>query len=477
MEKGNIQIKNREAAFAGQFYPGTKDELKRELTKLFRQAVGGKESFPHLRALISPHAGYIFSGAVAASAYNQISEPANYKRVFVLASSHQYSFRGAAVYSKGNYETPLGEIPVDLELAKKLDLSSSWFFEKPEAHLHEHSLEVQLPFLQHKLGSNFLLVPLIIGTNSAADCKQIAAVLKPWFTPENLFVVSTDFSHYPEYSDARKVDSRTAEAICTNRPQKLLDILEENKQLGIRRLATSLCGWTSVLTLLYLSQSEKLTFEKISYQNSGDAEIYGDRQRVVGYWSIAVFNQSELFLISEKEKKELVEKARKSISNYLKTGKRGKILSPESPGILNMVAGVFVSIYVKDELRGCIGGFAQEETLNDLTQKMAVSAACDYRFERLHFSEMEKMELEISILSPLKRVETIDEIELGRHGIYIKKGVHSGTFLPQVASKTNWSLNEFIGHCARDKAGIGWDGWKTAEIYTYEAIVFRENEL
>jgi hypothetical protein len=134
---------------------------------------------------------------------------------------------------------------------------------------------------------------------------------------------------------------------------------------------------------------------------------------------------------------------------------------------------VFVSIYVKGELRGCIGNFAQEETLNDLIQRMAVSAACDHRFKNLQPDEADDMELEISVLSPLQKIESVAEIEPGKHGIYIKKGLNSGTFLPQVAKKTGWNLEEFLGHCARDKAGFSWDGWKDAEIYTYEAFVFR----
>jgi AmmeMemoRadiSam system protein A len=285
--------------------------------------------------------------------------------------------------------------------------------------------------------------------------------------------VSTDFSHYPKYEDAVDNDLRTAEAICSNSPKKLLQVLEQNKQKKISHLATSLCGWTSVLTLLHLTQNENLEYKLVEYQNSGDAAIYGDKERVVGYWAIAVFEKEAAFSISEEEKKELLGKARKAIIHFVKTGKRKTPEPPVSGGILKQKTGVFVSIYVKGELRGCVGNFAKDETLNDLVQRMAVSAACDYRFKNLQSDELDDMELEISVLSPLKKIESADEIELGKHGIYIKKGLNSGTFLPQVAKKTGWSVEEFLGHCARDKAGLGWDGWKTAELYTYEAFVFR----
>ena len=466
----------REAQFAGQFYPGTKKELTKQLFELFEKAkkqAKNKAEKQMLQALIVPHAGYVFSGEVAAAAYNQIRGNARFKRVFVLTSSHRYSFNGAAVFSAGNYKTPLGEIKVDTLLAGDLVKSSELFIEHNNAHENEHSLEVQLPFLQHKLGNNFLLVPIILGNYEPGICKKIAGKLKPWFTPENLWIISTDFSHYPEYDNANKVDELTATAICSNNPEKLQTIIKENKKLNINNLATSLCGWTSVLTLLNITVNREFEFEKIMYQNSGDAKEYGSKNRVVGYWAIAVYRKPGTFSILNEERKELLEKARNSISTFVNTGKKVKTVPSSSSGILNEIMGAFVSVYINGKLRGCIGGFAQEKTLNDVVQQMAVSASCDRRFTAVKPEELENMELEISVLSPLKKIDSVNEIELGKHGIYIKKDISSGTFLPQVAAKTGWNLEEFLGHCSRDKAGIGWDGWKTADIYTYEAIIFK----
>ena len=472
--------KTRDAQFAGQFYPGNKNELTQQLIDLFEQV---KTLTPisrqnqQLQALIVPHAGYVFSGQVAASAYHQIPENAIYKRVFVLASSHRYSFNGAAVFCDGNYRTPLGEIKVDTQLSNKLVQTSELFVEHPEAHKFEHSIEVQLPFLQQKLGNSFLLVPIILGTQEPEICNKIASELKSWFTPENLWVISTDFSHYPGYENAFKVDDLTSAAICSNQPEKLQNVLKENKKLNINNLSTSLCGWTSVLTLLYITENRRYTFEKILYQNSGDSKDYGGKNRVVGYWSIAIYDELNTFRITQNERKELLEKARNSIMAFVKTGKKGKLLPPHTSGILNEITGAFVSVYVDGKLRGCIGGFAQEKSLNDVVQQMAVSASCDRRFNNIKPEELENIELEISVLSPLKKIESVNEIELGKHGIYIKKEFNSGTFLPQVALKTGWNLEEFLGHCSRDKAGIGWDGWKSAEIFTYEAIIFRETSI
>jgi hypothetical protein len=228
-----------------------------------------------------------------------------------------------------------------------------------------------------------------------------------------------------------------------------------------------------VLTLLYLTQNSDLQYQKISYQNSGDSETYHDKTRVVGYWSIAIFDEKLLFKIDENEKAEILKKARNAISKFVETGEEGNIQPSLSEGILNEKTGVFVSIYIENKLRGCIGGFAQEKTLNELVQSMAVSASCDRRFDAVKPEELENMELEISVLSPLKKIKSKDEIELGKHGIYIKSGYSTGTFLPQVADKTGWNVEQFLGHCSRDKARIGWDGWKTAEIFTYEAIIFK----
>lgn len=468
--------KNREPAFAGQFYSGTKSGLDAQLAKLFDHSKKNVVSSEKLRAIISPHAGYMFSGQVAASAFNQIPPGAAYKRVFVLASSHRFLFQGAAVYRSGNYRTPLGEVKVDTKLADELSKSSEVFVNKPEAHADEHSLEVQLPFIQRKLDNGFLIVPIILGTNKPEKTKLIAEKLAPYFNDENLFVISTDFSHYPSFDDANDVDAETADAICQNQPKKLLDVLDENKKQNIPNLATSLCGWTSVLTLLYITQNTKLNFKKIEYRNSGHAEDFGEKNRVVGYWAIAITENpgDKPFQISEENQKELLKNAKKSIKNSLKKGSHQLMQPDKMGGILKESAGAFVSIYVKGDLRGCIGSFEKpDKTLNEVVQKSAVSAIKDVRFQPVAEDELEDMEIEISVLSPMKKISSVDEIELGRHGILIKQGFNSGTFLPQVANKTGWNLEQFLGRCSRDKAGIGWDGWKNAELFTYEAFVFR----
>ncbi len=473
MENRQKRYINRGATVSGKFYPGSRQGLLSELEQLFCLAKKRKEAHCHPQALISPHAGFIFSGRVAASAFNQIAKENPYKRVFVIASSHSYNFKGAAVFNRGNYETPLGEIKVDIELADRLIKAPGLIIERNSVHVQEHSLEVQLPFIQYKLGYEIPIVPIIMGDNNPGECKQLAKNLSPWFTPENLFVFSTDFSHYPAYADANEIDLLTAEAICSNKPGELLNVLEENKTKNIGNLVTSLCAKAPVLTLLYLTEGQNFIFDKIEYKNSGDTKIHGNKDRVVGYWAIAAYPKTKGIYLTEGEKKELLEKARSAIVHFIKTGGKDKITGPVSNGMLNEPAGAFVSIYINNELRGCIGSFAYNKTLNETVQDMAVSAACDMRFDSIGEGELPNMQLEISVLTPLKRVGSVDEIELGRHGIYIKDGFNTGTFLPQVAEKTGWGLYKLLGHCSRDKAGLGWDGWKTAELFTYEAVVFK----
>lgn len=471
----NKEQHNREPAYAGSFYPETKSKLNRELKRLFSDAMQIQNPKKRPIALISPHAGYVFSGRVAASAFNQIPEKAVYKRVFVLASSHRFSFDGAAIYESGNYITPLGEINVDRELAAELIKSNEIFTTFPEAHQHEHSLEVQLPFLQYKLQNNFLLVPVILGTDNPADCKKIAKALEPYFSDENLFVISTDFSHYPKYDDAVSNDFETADAVCSNNPETLLKTIKANKRKRMKGLSTSLCGWTSVLTLLYMTSGKNLKFEKTYYQNSGDNEFYGDRERVVGYWAITVSEEEkESFItISAEEQTELLEKARSAVKKFIETGKRSKPIPPKKEGILNEKTGVFISIYINGKLRGCTGSFKNDKTLNDLVQYTSESSLDDSRFDKIKSHELSSLEIEISILSPLKKINSASEIIPGKHGIFIEKGLNSGTFLPKVAQRSGWSAEEFLGYCSRDKAGLGWDGWKKANLYTYEVFAFR----
>lgn len=178
-------------------------------------------------------------------------------------------------------------------------------------------------------------------------------------------------------------------------------------------------------------------------------------------------------IITSKEKRTLLNMAFHAIAARIDPMDSFPSLKEEMTETLKSTCGVFVSVYVDQELRGCIGTFSEEESLHDNVKKMAVSAAFeDNRYKAILSDELPRLEIEISVLTPRQRIYDPSEIVIGQHGIYIKHGTNRGTLLPQVAVKQNWTLNEFLGSCSKYKVGIGWDGWKTAELYTYEAIVF-----
>jgi AmmeMemoRadiSam system protein B/AmmeMemoRadiSam system protein A len=472
---------DRPTAAAGRFYPSDPVQLRAILTSLFSKAQAKKVR--NATAVICPHAGYEYSGIVAASGYNQVDAEKEYDNIFVIASSHQVSFIGASIYNQGDYVTPLGKVPVNIELANKLIRENPVFSYQPEADKYEHSLEVQIPFLQVHMKKPFRLVPIVLGTQSEQSCRKIANALRPYFNDRNLFVISTDFSHYPPYESAKKVDKKTCDAIVSNSADRFMGTLKENAGEDIPNLATSLCGWTSVLTLLYLTGND-LSYEyvPVQYLNSGDSKI-ADKSQVVGYWAIAVSRKeskpsSTEFNFTMDEKTELLKIARMTIEQYIRENKVPPIDASRFSDNLIMHAGAFVTLKENGELRGCIGRFTSDEPLYKVIQQMAIASSTeDTRFSPVTAKEIDELEIEISVLSPMKKIISIDEIELGRHGIYIKKGYFGGTFLPQVATETGWSREEFLGHCSRDKAGIGWDGWKTADVYIYEACVFSEKDV
>ncbi|MEN8157607.1 MAG: AmmeMemoRadiSam system protein B [Bacteroidota bacterium] len=466
---------DRPPAVAGSFYPGGKAALESKLNELFSNAAP-KDMEGRIRFLIVPHAGYNYSGHVAASGYKSIPKDAGYKNIFIIASSHRESFEGTSVYSRGGYLTPLGKAEVNRNIAHELIENNQGIRFNPKAHDREHSIEVQVPLIQHHFKNPPPIVPIVMGSSSVSAARELATALYPYFTPENLFVISSDFSHYPSYKDAVRIDKITGDAILQNNPKRFYNTLRTNSNSGVKNLSTPCCGWSSVLTLLYMSEKkEQISVTPVLYQNSGDTPI-GDKTRVVGYWAIAGHEAIEdLFIMNNMEKEALLAISRETLESLLTTGEVPKIAAEHLPEILKQPAGAFVSLYKHGQLRGCIGNFFPDDPLYKVVQDRTVAAATrDTRFYPVDEVELENITIEISVLTPLRKIESIDEFVLGKHGIYIRKDGKSGTYLPQVAAQTGWDRDEFLGHCAKDKAKIGWDGWKSADLFVYEAIVFGE---
>ncbi len=461
--------KLRKPAVAGQFYADNRAELRAEIKDFFvacdKVAVEGNP-----RAVIVPHAGYVFSGRMAASAYACVPPHAQYDHIFLLGPSHQVFLDKISVGAGYNlYETPLGPVEVDMELCQQLIDSDEVFTFDEQAHEKEHCLEVQLPFLQVRLEHLPKIVPLVIATQDTEKLRRAAQALLPYFTPRNLFVISSDFSHYPVYSVANRIDGLTGEAIMTGKADNFLDAIRQMGHLDIEALGTCACGAAAIAILLMMTERQKnITIHHIGYCNSGDSP-YGSKRQVVGYHSF-VFAEKPHFSLTDEEKAELKKIARGAI-NEVFTG-RNYHSQQLSPTLLQR-CGAFVTLHKEGKLRGCIGHIGEDMPLYQVVKEMAHAAAFeDPRFLPLDEQEMEQIDLEISVLTPMQRIGSIDEFELGRHGIFIRKGHRTGTYLPQVAQEVSWTKEEFLSHCAQDKAGIGWDGWRDAELYTYEAIVF-----
>ena len=472
----------RPATQANRFYTGDARELSEEVDS-FLALHRNDAKYSNVAALIVPHAGYYFSGNVAASAYMAIDAKKQYKRIFLLGPSHHEWLDGASVNTEADwYATPLGNVKVDHETAVALtntiatphsQRENSVFCYRPEAHDREHCLEVQLPFLQRRFKEVPPIVPIVISTNDYEKLKRMAEVLKPYFTDENLFVISSDFSHYPKYEDACELDAKTGKAVESGDVEEFIATINANARSGKRNLATSACGEFAIITLMLMLDNQ-YEVKHLMYQNSGDIDNY-DHSRVVGYHSFAILRKDNMsFTLSDSDKKALKEIALQRIKDSLD----GKRCSDNSSlftihSSLNQKCGAFVSLHKHGHLRGCIGHFGEDYPLHEIVAEMARAAAFeDPRFMPVTRDELNDLDIEISVLTPMRRIQSLDEFELHRHGIYIKKGYRSGTFLPQVTDEVNWTKEEFVGHCSQDKAGLGWDGWKDAELYVYEAIVF-----
>jgi AmmeMemoRadiSam system protein B len=277
-----MREKLRFPAVAGQFYPGEREELSQIIDEFLENAKAPKIE-GEIFGILAPHAGYIFSGPVAAHCYKAI-QGKNFETVILIGDSHYEYFDGVSVWDRGEWETPLGRVKVDEELAKEILNFSKRFLVKDSAHLFEHSLEVQIPFLQ-KVLKNFKILPLIFGSEDK-DWKELAkAILKSMEKKKILVVASSDLSHYPPYEIAQEADKRTIEGILSSDPEKFKEKIETLKKL-FPDVDTFACAQDTIKTILEISKNLKGKAELLKYQNSGDT-IYGEKSQVVGYCAIA----------------------------------------------------------------------------------------------------------------------------------------------------------------------------------------------
>ncbi len=485
------------AAGATRFYPSDPKLLREVVTGYINEAelLGEEEIF----GLIAPHAGYVYSGPVAGWAYRQVSGR-RYETVIVLAPSHFEPFSFASVMPRGVYRTPLGDVQVDERLAHALsDKGKDWIQLSLQGHtvtggMGEHSLEVQLPFLQVALGE-FKLVPVVIGGVDWELCLLLGQALAEAIDDGDVLVVaSSDLSHYHSYDQAYRLDSQVIERVEALDARGLAE--------GCRSRELEACGAAPISALL--TAAELIGAKQVRilrHRTSGDVKG-GMRDQVVGYLAAAIYRgeadsdlesadeqtktdqvlnpgeQGSGLQLTEDDKETLLRLARQALEDTLADDKKGTSSQPATPSsTLNEIRGMFVTLKANNRLRGCIGQLGPAVPLHQLVGQVALQAAFeDPRFPPLSPAELPRVTLEITILGPLRAASRPEEVIPGEHGVLIRRGSQQGLLLPQVATEQGWDRKQLLENTCL-KAGLSPDTWRDPEtrIMIFTADNFAES--
>ncbi|MGD0498487.1 MAG: AmmeMemoRadiSam system protein B [Bryobacteraceae bacterium] len=467
--------KVRPMAVAGTFYPADPKVIEKTIDGFLAQAAAQ----PPLDAvaLVVPHAGWEYAGSVAAYSWASL-KGRKIDRVVIVAPSHYEAFGFASVYDGAAYTTPLGQVPVDRAFAAKLAsmnklIRLSGAGHTPSPGKLEHSVEVHLPFLQRVIGQ-FQLVPIVMGSQDYEVCRAVGVALAKMLQgqPNTLIVASSDLSHYHTYDEAVKMDHKTLKGI------EEWDYLSMSRNFdqGIWEA----CGGGPIIAAMIASERLGASQAKVlKYANSGDVPG-GDKSRVVGYGAVAFLKKQNRaaadeppFSLEASEKQELLNIARQSVETAVQ---RGKAYEPPPPAseALNQERGAFVTLTERGDLRGCIGYTAPTKPLYLTVRDVARFAALqDPRFHPVAAAELGKLDYEISVLSPMRRVMDAKEIVIGTHGLLIRKGRDQGLLLPQVATEEKWDRAEFLEEVCY-KAGLPRGSWQQpdADLFRFTALVF-----
>jgi hypothetical protein len=476
----------RPAVVAGKFYSEAPGMLRAAIAGFLEDAEPVTVSRP--LALILPHAGYIYSGQIAADGYNQ-ARGHRYDTVVILGTNHTTpGFQRIGLYPGDGFATPLGVARVDREIVAALKKASPDCVLNAAVHQQEHSVEVQVPFIQY-LFPGAEIVPVVIGAPDGELCERFGHVLGGVLKGKKaLIVASSDLSHYPSYADAVTVDRPILEAVSTLDAVRVQTVIHSQMNRRIANLHTAACGEGPILTAMSAARALGAKGGKvISYANSGDIAI-GDRSRVVGYGAVALTAEPAFAVaappsaagpgdgLAPADKKALLSFARKTIARYLAT-ETVPLARGFSPAAQEF-RGVFVTLKKYGQLRGCIGRLVPEAPLCQLVGAMAIQSAFnDHRFRPVSAAELKDIEIELSVLTPMKPVPRAEDIVVGRDGVLLQKGRAGAVFLPQVATEQGWSREEMLDQLCL-KAGLPEGSWrKGAEFQTFQAIVFHESDF
>lgn len=460
----------REPFNAGTFYPADSTVLRGQLQSYFEK-VSAQEPKGEILGIIAPHAGYAYSGQTAAYAFKLI-EGREYETVIVIGPQHpakpgcpQVRLDGISVYKEGVYRTPFGSVEIDTNFAKTLIAQDERIKFVPDVHVGEHSIEVEIPFLQFTL-KKFKLVPIIMGDHSMQMCRTLAHAIVNTAKGKNILIVaSSDFYHGYSYADCKKVTADASNLISSYDIEGFYDIfLRKHAACGGAPITTCMIACKELgadsVSLLHITNSGDVTGKKTGW--------------LVGYASF-VITGLEKGSLNRKEQETLLNIARTSIEKAVK-GER-IYLKPVKDRRLLTKQGCFVTITKRGKLRGCIGYIEPVKPLYQAVSEMAIAAATrDRRFPPVVEEELHELSIEISVLSPLKLIKDTSEIVVGRDGLYIMKQGQSGLLLPQVATDRGWDKVTFLEQTC-EKAWLPRDAWKReAKIFRFEAQVFGEQD-
>lgn len=479
----------RKPAVAGQFYPAAPDRLQQTVDGLLDRtepvALDGE-----VCALVAPHAGYMYSGGIAAASFKQIAGRA-FETVFVLSPSHRDVFEGVSVYTGWGYETPLGVVPVDRERARALiDHDPECLRETELGHRLEHGIEVELPFLQRALTPGWRLVPVVMLDRSAETCARVArAITAVAQDVRYLVVASSDLYHGYSYKACHAVDEKTLASVEHLDPAAFAR--------GLTDESYQACGGGPITVAMHVSRACGLNRAKrIAHTTSAD--VTGDRNGyVVGYGSVVFYREPgepagayphppvqtvadarEQAGFTGAERKQLLSLARAAALQAIGAPDRFESSAQEitSPGLLRRY-GVFVTIRHEGTLRGCIGNIHPNTPLYQTVQNMARAAATqDPRFPPISPEEAPELSFSISILNEMVPLRRVDDLQIGVHGLFVRRHGASGLLLPQVASERGWDRATFLEHVCR-KAGLPVNAWQDPEtdLFMFTTVVLGDD--
>ena len=435
-----------------------------------------QEIRPTVAAMV-PHAGLEYSGPIAAYSYDALRGQ-DVSTVILLGNSHRPSFRGAALSPDEAWDTPLGPIEIDREMADELAALGEPFIESRQAHAQEHSLEVQLPFIKTVL-PDAKLVPILLASATRNDLEFVANALAPLVQrPDVVLVCSSDMAHYPVYEEAVRSDKTILEAVKTLDVDTIIDTDEKLLAEGVRELHCTLCAMDSVLTTVMVANRLGVTEARVlDYRNSGDTA--GNKGRCVGYGAVAFLAPAPEATggerLTDEEKVRLLKLARQTLEAELAGGEKPAVEAAGSE-LLARDTACFVTLKLQGRLRGCIGELEPRDALVEAVASRAVAAATqDPRFRPVTAEELPLISIDISAMTPLRRIDSPEDFVVGKHGIVVRDRGRSGVFLPQVAPEQGWDREETLSILCEEKAGLPRDAWKKgAELWVFEADVFSE---